>query len=140
VYGLVGSEANSIMGGKRPLSSMSPTIVVRDGAAILAVGASGGPLIITSTLQTLINVLDFSMNIGDAVSAPRIHQQWLPDVVGVEETMPAKVLQGIRRRGHTVNNIKRGGAVQAVLRKSDGGDYLLTAVSDPRKGGTASAW
>ncbi len=84
MYGLVQGEANAIAAGKRPLSSMSPTIVERDGKPVLVVGTPGGSVIITAVLQTIINMIDFGMNVQEAVDAPRIHQQWLPDVTLAE--------------------------------------------------------
>ncbi len=84
MYGLVQGEANAIAPGKRPLSSMSPTIVTKDGKPVMVVGTPGGSRIITAVLQTMINAIDFDMTVQEAVDAPRIHQQWLPDVTNVE--------------------------------------------------------
>ncbi len=84
LYGLVQGEANKIEPGKRPLSSMSPTIVSRDGKPVLVVGTPGGSRIITAVLQTLVNTIDHGMNVQEAVDAPRFHQQWLPDLTNVE--------------------------------------------------------
>ncbi|MCK1650264.1 gamma-glutamyltransferase [Bradyrhizobium sp. 149] len=84
LYGLVQGEANAIAPGKRPLSSMSPTIVTRDGKTVMVVGTPGGSRIITAVLQTMINAIDYDMNAQEAVDMPRIHQQWLPDLTNVE--------------------------------------------------------
>ncbi len=84
MYGLVQGEANAIAPGKRPLSSMSPTIVTRDGKVLMVLGTPGGSRIITATLLTMLNVIDYGMNIQEAVDAPRIHQQWLPETTNVE--------------------------------------------------------
>ena len=84
IYGLVQGAANAIAPGKRPLSSMSPTIVTKDGKPVMVVGTPGGSRIITTVLHTLINVIDYGMNVQEAVDAPRFHQQWLPDVTSVE--------------------------------------------------------
>lgn len=84
LYGLVQGEANKIEPGKRPLSSMSPTIVSKDGKPVMVVGTPGGSRIITAVLQTMINAIDYGMNVQEAVDAPRFHQQWLPDVTNVE--------------------------------------------------------
>jgi gamma-glutamyltranspeptidase/glutathione hydrolase len=84
LYGLVQGEANAIAPGKRPLSSMSPTIVSKDGKPVFVVGTPGGSRIITTVLHTLLNVIDYDMNVQEAVDAPRFHQQWLPDVTRVE--------------------------------------------------------
>jgi gamma-glutamyltranspeptidase/glutathione hydrolase len=139
VYGLVGSEANAIAPGKRPLSSMSPTIVLSQGKPRLAVGASGGPLIITATLQTLLNTIVFSMDVGDAVSASRIHHQWLPDRLVIESTLPTIVGASLKRRGHEVVVFPFAAAVQAVEAVDDDEGRLIRAVSDARKGGVAAA-
>nr|WP_251010977.1 gamma-glutamyltransferase [Variovorax paradoxus] len=84
LYGLVQGEANAIAPGKRPLSSMSPTIVTKDGKPVFVVGTPGGSRIITAVLHTILNVVDYGMNVQEAVDAPRFHQQWLPDVTNVE--------------------------------------------------------
>ncbi|QPF72943.1 gamma-glutamyltransferase [Roseateles sp. DAIF2] len=84
IYGLVQGEANSIAPGKRPLSSMSPTIVSKDGQPVMVVGTPGGSRIITAVLHTILNVVDYGMNVQEAVDAPRFHQQWLPDLTNVE--------------------------------------------------------
>lgn len=84
IYGLVQGEANAIAPGKAPLSSMSPTIVTKDGKAVMVVGTPGGSRIITATLLTILNVIDYKMNIQEAVDAPRFHQQWMPDTTNLE--------------------------------------------------------
>lgn len=139
-YGLIGNEANSIAAHKRPLSSMSPTIVLDDRGARLAAGASGGPLIISATLQTVLDVVDFDLGVGDAVDAARVHHQWLPDVLTVEERLPEMTRRSLERRGHTLRAIPAIAAVQAVARRSENGDARLSAASDPRKGGAAAAY
>ena len=86
LFGLVQGERNKVQGGKRPLSSMTPTIVLRkDGSPWFAVGARGGPRIISAVTQTVINVIDFGMNIQQAIDAPRVHHQWLPDEIMYEK-------------------------------------------------------
>ena len=85
MYGLIQGERNKIEGGKRPLSAMTPTIVLRkDGTVWFAVGARGGPRIISAVLQTVINVIDHDMNIQQAIDSPRVHHQWMPDTIGFE--------------------------------------------------------
>ncbi len=84
MYGLVQGEANAIAPGKAPLSSMSPTIVTKDGKAVMVVGTPGGSRIITATLLTILNVIDYKMNIQEAVDAPRFHQQWMPQTTNLE--------------------------------------------------------
>jgi gamma-glutamyltranspeptidase/glutathione hydrolase len=84
LYGLVQGEANSITPGKRPLSSMSPTIVSRDGKPVMVIGTPGGSRIITVVVHCILNVVDYGMNIQEAIDAPRFHQQWLPETTNVE--------------------------------------------------------
>ncbi len=99
LYGLVQGEANAIAPGKRPLSSMSPTIVTKDGKTVMVVGTPGGSRIITAVLQTMINAIDYGMNAQEAVDMPRIHQQWLPDMTNVENYALSpdtqKILEGM---------------------------------------------
>jgi gamma-glutamyltranspeptidase/glutathione hydrolase len=130
-FGLVGRAANAIAPGKRPLSSMTPTIVVRDGRAVLVVGASGGPTIITGTLQVLLNVLAFGLDPEAAVTASRLHHQWLPNTLVVEEDLPADVVDALERRGHAVTRQARYNAVQVIERTAEG----LRGASDPSKRG-----
>jgi gamma-glutamyltranspeptidase/glutathione hydrolase len=136
VYGLVGAEANAIAPRKRPLSSMAPIIVTHDGAAVLAVGGSGGPLILSGTLQVLLNVLNFGLDATLAVAAPRIHDQWMPPVLIVEPGIPAATRDLLARYGHTVKEVPAMGAIQAV--RMDAG--VFEGASDPRKGGEAVGW
>ena len=101
-YGLVGYEANLPGPGKRPLSSMTPTIVLKDNRPVLITGSPGGSRIISTVLQVIVNVLDNGMNVAQAVDVPRLHHQWLPDEVRVEEGFPQSTLDGLRARGHVV--------------------------------------
>ncbi len=140
VYGLVGSEANAIAPGKRPLSSMSPTIVLEAASPRLVVGASGGPRIISATLQVMLDVLEFGFDVEHAVAAPRIHHQWLPDRLAVEPGVSEGVRASLARRGHKVVDLTHGAAVQAVELIDTKGEHLLRAASDPRKGGVAAAY
>ncbi len=131
-YGLVGSEANTIAPGKRPLSSMTPTIVSdAEGRVVMVVGASGGPTIISATLQVVLNVLVFGLDPQEAVAAPRIHHQWLPATLSVEPGIPEDVLRGLRARGHEVVVQDAFSAVQVIVRAGD----ALEGGADPRKGG-----
>jgi gamma-glutamyltranspeptidase/glutathione hydrolase len=112
-FGLVGAEANAIAPGKRPLSSMSPTIVLRRGRAILSLGAAGGPTIISQTVVNLINILDYGMDIEQALAKPRIHQQWKPDELKLE-TIPADVQEALQKKGQNVRTVNSMGAAQIV--------------------------
>jgi gamma-glutamyltranspeptidase/glutathione hydrolase len=104
MFGLIGAEANSIAPGKRMLSSMTPTIVEKDGKLLMVVGTPGGSTIITSVLQTILNVVEFDMTMQEAVDAPRFHHQWLPDLVNFEpEGFSAEVLQALKDKGYNIN-------------------------------------
>ena len=96
-FGLVQGEANAIAPGKRPLSSMAPTIVLKDGAVEMVLGSPGGPRIITATLETILNMIDYGMNAQEAVDAPRLHHQWLPDVLFAEPFAVSPDTQGLAR-------------------------------------------
>src|SRR5207249_2361285 len=99
-FGLVGAEANSVAPGKRPLSSMSPTIVLKDGQPVLSVGAAGGPTIISQTLLAIIYTIDFGQSIDVALAQPRFHHQWKPDQLKIEKKVGSAVLRELERRGH----------------------------------------
>lgn len=129
-FGLIQGEANAIEPGKRPLSSMTPTILVRDGAAVYAAGASGGPRIISATLQVLLNMTRFGMSPQQAVSAPRFHHQWSPDELKLEPAFGEELVKELEQRGHRVQRADTLGAAQAAARGE-----RLSGGSDPRKGG-----
>ncbi len=133
-FGLVGAEANAIAAGKRPLSSMSPTIVLKDGKPILSVGAAGGPTIISQTLLAILRTLDFGKSPREALAGARLHHQWKPDELHVEAAFGDAVIAELRKRGHTVVVEKSLGAAQAVGLAPDGG-FLGSA--DPRGEGLA---
>ncbi|MBI5504249.1 MAG: gamma-glutamyltransferase [Deltaproteobacteria bacterium] len=139
-FGIVGSRANQIAPGKRPLSSMSPTIVVEGGRVRLVVGASGGPVIITSTLQALVDVIDFGQDVAAAVSAPRVHHQWLPETLFVEEAVPAGDKTSLAKLGHRIAALTGKSSVQAVEVTRPGGRRRVRAASDPRKGGAPAGY
>jgi gamma-glutamyltranspeptidase/glutathione hydrolase len=101
-YGLVGFEANLPGPGKRPLSSMSPTIVLKDGKPVLVTGSPGGSRIISTVLQVIVNVLDYHMDVAAAVAAPRLHHQWLPDEVRIERGFAEETLDALRAKGHRI--------------------------------------
>jgi gamma-glutamyltranspeptidase/glutathione hydrolase len=134
-YGLIGGTANAVEGGKRPLSSMSPTLVFKDGKLFLATGSPGGSRIITTTLQIILNVVDHGMNIAEATAAPRIHNQWLPDEIRIEEGLSPDTIRLLEARGHKVEVKNAMGSTQSIMLV----DGILAGASDPRRPGALSA-
>ncbi|NJM69968.1 MAG: gamma-glutamyltransferase [Scytonema sp. RU_4_4] len=133
-FGLVGAEANAITPRKTPLSSMTPTIVTENGHLRMAVGAPGGGTIITSVLQVLLNVLEYNMDAGAAVSAARIHHQWLPDELRVEPLgLEALTFAQLQRRGYKIKQIEPWGNVNSIVVTPDG---ILEGAADPRGEGS----
>ena len=115
MFGLVQGEANAIQPGKRPLSSMTPTIVLHHGKLYLALGAPGGSRIINGVLQVLLNVLDFKMNIQDAVDRPRFHHQWKPDKLYLEKGFSPDTVALLRKFGYRIAPIRSVAEVEAIL-------------------------
>lgn len=113
-YGLIQGEANAIAPHKTPLSSMCPTMVTRDGKLYMVVGTPGGPTIINSVLEVILNVIDFGMNMQQAVDQTRIHHQWLPDVLRVENTASPDTIELLKQRGHNVQLVSAIGEVAAI--------------------------
>ncbi len=134
-FGLVGAEANAVAPGKRPLSSMSPTLVLKDGKPILSVGAAGGPTIISQTLLAILRVIDFGHSPQTALKGVRFHHQWRPDRLIVERTLDNRVIQELRARGHVVEVVQDLGATQAVGIDSTG---QFQGAHDPRLQGRAA--
>ena len=130
-YGLIGGDANAVGPGKRPLSSMSPTIVLKDGQPVLVTGSPGGSRIITTVLQTVSNVIDHQMNIAEATLSPRLHHQWLPDELRLEEGFSPDTVQLLRTWGHKVVVKDAMGDTQSIVRTPDG----LYGFSDTRRPG-----
>ena len=130
-YGLIGGTANAVEAGKRPLSSMSPTLVFKDGAFHLATGSPGGSRIITTTLQVILNIVDHQMNIAEATVAPRIHNQWFPDEIRIEDGVSPDTVRLLEERGHTVAVKNAMGATQSIMNV----DGVLAGCSDPRRKG-----
>lgn len=136
-FGLQQSDLNLVAPHKRPLSSMSPTIVLENGKPVLAVGASGGPRIITATLHVMLNVIEYGEPLGQAIGRPRFHHQWDPDEVSRNTFKPDDpVIEGLRRRGHKISDKKRDAVVQGLQIKD--GAYI--GASDPRKGGEPAGY
>ncbi len=138
VFGLIQSEKNVVEPGKRPLSSMTPTILVRDGKAVLVVGSPGGPTIINTVFQTILNTVEFKMNVQMAVAAPRFHHQWMPDEIRWEPFgLSADVRAGLEARGHILARTGgRMGSCHAIWVEESGAK--LTGV-DPRVGSSGGA-
>jgi len=141
-FGLLGGEANAVEGGKRPLSSMTPTIVEspgKPGRPVLVLGSPGGATIITAVLQVLVNFVDHGMPLQEAVDAPRFHHQWLPDAIRHEiRSFPADVAEGLKRRGHHLDErVYPLGNIAAIALDDDG---KWRGAADPRGEGTAEAF
>ena len=135
-YGLIQSERNAIAPGKRPLSSMCPTIVVRNDEPYLLLGASGGPRIISSVLNVLLGVTDFRLSLEEAMLRTRAHHQWWPDEVYFDDEPAGPLVRALRSRGHRISERRRTGVVQAVLMD----EGVIIGASDPRKGGVPAGY
>ena len=129
-FGLIGAEANTVAPGKRPLSSMSPTIVVKDAKPIFTVGAAGGPTIITQVLLAVIQVVDYGKSPTEALVQTRFHHQWKPDRLLVEKTLGQANIEALRAKGHTVKVVNTLGAAQAIGLGQAGKPF--TGSPDPR--------
>ena len=134
-FGLVGFEANLPAPGKRPLSSMTPTIVLKDGKVVLVTGSPGGSRIISAVLQIIVDVLDYHMDVAAAVAAPRLHHQWMPDRVRVEHGFPADVIDGLKARGHTVVEPLGQTSANSIAVTANG----ILGAPDPRTRGAEAA-
>lgn len=127
-YGLVGGDANSVQAGKRPLSSMTPTLVMKEGKPVLITGSPGGSRIITTVLQTIVNTIDFQMNPAEAASAARVHHQWTPDELQVEKGINVDTRALLLERGHKVVTKAAMGRTQTIQHL----DGTMRGYSDPR--------
>ena len=134
-YGLIGGDANAIAAGKRPLSSMTPTLLLKDGRVLAATGSPDGSRIITTVLQIVVNMVDHGMNLAEATLAPRVHHQWQPDRLWVEEGLTAETVGALRALGHAVETRRAFGAAQSVVRAADG----FRGVTDTRRPGGLAA-
>lgn len=130
-FGLKGSEDNLIRPGRRPVSSMAPTIVMKDGKPYLLTGSPGGSKIISTVMQLILNVLAFDLNLADATQAPRIHHQWSPDKLRVERGISPDTLALLKQKGHVIEQSKTMGSLQSIL--YDNGLYY--GYSDTRRPG-----
>lgn len=134
-YGLVGGDANAVEPNKRMLSSMSPTIVLNNGKVFIVAGSPGGSLIITTTLQVIMNVIDFGMNIQEAVNAPRVHHQWLPDQLRLEKGISLDTIKLLTEMGHTVAVRDAMGAASSIMVDPKTG--MMYGAADRRREGLA---
>ena len=136
-FGLMGSENNLISPNRRPVSSMSPVLVSRDGAPLLMTGSPGGSKIISANMQMILNVIEFGMNIADAAVAPRIHHQWKPEVLEIESGISPDTVSRLIDKGHNINFSQRSagmGSLQTVMWR----DGLFYGYSDPRRPGAGA--
>ncbi len=129
-------DANAIQPRKTPLSSMAPTIILRDRNLYAVLGSPGGPTIINTVLEVLVNLVDFKMNVANAVCWPRFHHQWRPDRLQVERGFSPDTLKRLKARGHNVEVIRRQGEVAAIVVRAGG----LEGAADPRAQGTARGY
>lgn len=128
-YGLLGNEANAVAASKRPLSSMSPTIVFKDSKPYIVTGSPGGSRIITTVTQIISNVIDHDMNIAEATHAPRIHDQWMPDEIRIEKALSVDTVNKLESMGHTISPKATMGSTQSIM-VTPKGKYGAT---DPRQ-------
>ena len=135
-YGLVGGDANAPAAGKRPLSSMAPTILLRDGRAVLVTGSPGGSRIITTVLGLVTGLVDHGLTLGEATVAPRMHHQWLPDEMIVERGFSPDTLRLLRERGHRIVERPASGSLSSILVAPDG---TMHGFADTRQRGTLAA-
>jgi gamma-glutamyltranspeptidase / glutathione hydrolase len=129
MYGAVGGEANAIAPGKRMLSSMTPTLVLKNNKPFLVVGTPGGTTIPTSVFQTIVNVIDFGLSTEDAVNKPKFHHQWLPDQIEIEKSFPYPVREALQKMGYKLNERTAIGRTEVIKVRADG---KFEAVADSR--------
>jgi gamma-glutamyltranspeptidase/glutathione hydrolase len=135
IHGLIQGPANAIGPAKRPLSAMSPTIVLKDGKLFLVLGSPGGPTIITTVANVLIGVVDFGLDIQESVNAPRVHNQWLPDVIEVEDRLSPDTMNLLRSKGHKLKVEPPWGDAECIMVDPKTGERL--GASDGRNNGKA---
>jgi len=138
MFGLVQGEVNAVAPGRRPLSSMTPTMVLKDGKPFLALGAPGGSTIITAVLQVMLNVTDFGMNVQDAIDFPRVHHQWKPDTLAIERGVSPDTITLLKKAGYNIEDAKPVvlARVEAILLN----DGWLQGGHDERGGGKAAGY
>ena len=137
LYGAVGGEANAIAPGKRMLSSMTPTIVLKNNKPFLVLGTSGGTTIATSVFQTIIDIIDFKLSTEDAVNKPKFHHQWLPDRIDVESNFPDTIKTELEKMGYTIHTRDKIGRMELIKVLEDGS---FEAVADSRGDDSAEGY
>ena len=137
LYGAVGGEANAILPGKRMLSSMTPTIVIKNNQPFLVLGTPGGTTIPTSVFQTILNIIEFDLSTEDAVFSPKFHHQWLPDRVDIEKDFPQQTVKALENMGYTIKERNGIGRTEVIRQLPDG---KLEAVADNRGDDSAAGW
>ena len=137
MYGAIGGEANAIAPGKRMLSSMTPTIVLKNGFPYIVVGTPGGTTIPTSVFQSLVDILDFDMSPQDAVNKPKFHHQWLPDELSIEKDFPKQVQEELKKMGYKISIRSQIGRTELILIRGPG---QITAVGDKRGDDAAAGY
>jgi gamma-glutamyltranspeptidase/glutathione hydrolase len=136
MFGLVGGVANAIQPGKRPVSSMNPTIITRNGKLFMAVGAPGGSRITTGVMQVILDVLDFQMNPQDAVDLPRFHHQWKPDALYVQKGFDREAEKALEKMGYKVESTQSVARVEAIVVK----DGVLEGGTESRLNGKVAGY
>jgi gamma-glutamyltranspeptidase / glutathione hydrolase len=134
-FGLLGSEANEVAPGKRPLSSMSPTIELQHGKPLMSVGAAGGPKIISQTLLMLLRRIDLNLPLAEAVASPRLHHQWRPDQTVITHSLGPAIQATLAQMGHVLSEVNSLAVVQAIEQNADG---AFQGVHDPSVPGKAA--
>jgi gamma-glutamyltranspeptidase/glutathione hydrolase len=137
MYGAVGGKANAIAPGKRMLSSMTPTLVIKNNKPVMVVGTPGGTTIITSVLQSVVNVIDYGMSAKDAVNKPKFHHQWLPDEVFVEKNFDQATRKALAAMGYKITQREAIGRTELILIRPDG---RLEAAADTRGDDSVAGW
>jgi gamma-glutamyltranspeptidase / glutathione hydrolase len=137
-FGLIGDHANAVGPAKRPLSCMTPTLVLKDDKPMIALGAAGGPKIISQMVLEIVGLLDLGLTPQQAVAQPRIHHQWSPEELMIEKALPGKLQADLIKRGHKLKVLPSAGVSQMVVAGPDGQGFAGAA--DPRAGGKAAGW
>ena len=132
MYGALGNEKNAIAPGKRMLSSMTPTIVLKNNKPYIVAGTPGGTTIPTSVFQTLVNILDFGMSAEDAVNKPKFHHQWLPDEIMAERDFDKLAKKQLQQMGYTIKDRGQIGRTEVIVITTEKGKRIVTAVGDKR--------